>query len=89
MTGCTPGDGSENEAKTAQKPEFPRFLMRVNGEEKFMSIQEAGVNFDNGFVQVEIGGLVLLDGEEFCVRRITPAEESEISDIADRHSSSK
>jgi len=80
-------DDAPEEDEVTQKHEFPRYLMRFNGEEKFMSIQEAGMDFDNGFVRVEIGGLVL--NEDFSVRRITSAEESEISEIADRHSSSK
>ena len=71
----------------AYAPEFPLYLMVVDGQERFMPLQEAGATYDSGWAQVDIGGKVLEAG--YRVRNITREEEAEISRIADAHSESK
>ncbi|MEX0918143.1 MAG: hypothetical protein WDZ93_03230 [Candidatus Paceibacterota bacterium] len=68
-------------------PDYPLYQMKVEGKEKFLSIGAAGVAFDNGWVDVEIGGLVL-EGPQ-SVRTITKEERERIREIADEHSASK
>lgn len=67
---------------------FPLYLMKIGEELKFLSLREAGMAYDNGWVRVEIGAIVILD-EHFSVRAITREERSEISRIADECSGEK
>lgn len=67
--------------------EFPQYLMVVDGAMEFMTLQKAGVTLDSGWHEVKIQGLVLEPGLK--VRKITPEEESRMSEIADAYSASK
>lgn len=64
-----------------------RYLMIINGERKWLPIEEAGVAYDNGFVPVTIGGYVLVGN--FIERKITNTERRKIVAIADHHSERK
>lgn len=66
---------------------FPKYEMIINGKKKYLSLQDAGIVYDNGFVQVEIGDNVL--ESDFTVRNITKKEEREIANIADEYSANK
>jgi hypothetical protein len=66
---------------------FPLYLMKINEEQKFLSMQQAGVIYDSGWDKVEIVGLVL--EANFSVRPITAEERNQIREIADKYSSSK
>lgn len=65
-----------------------KFLMVVGGVRQWMSLQEAGITFDNGWTTVEIGGYVRENGGD-VERAITSEERAEISRIADDYSASK
>lgn len=73
---------------------FPRYLMKSRPDSQapwtyeFLPLPQAGALFDSGWVQVEIGRLVLMD-DTLSVREMTGADECAISDAADRHSESK
>lgn len=72
---------------TENQPGFPKYKMMVNGEERWLPLQEAGRIYDYGMVPVHIGGRVLeFTGE---VRDITDEERGDIVDIADQWSESK
>lgn len=75
------------DASVTQEQDFPRFLMRIGEEMKFLPMHEAGVMFDSGWVRVEIGGIVL--NADYSARIITLDERDEISRIADEHSANK
>jgi hypothetical protein len=66
---------------------FPLYLMVVNGKNKWLSLYGAGVQYDNGFIPVSIGGRVL--EEKGTEREITAEERRKIADIADEYSGSK
>jgi hypothetical protein len=72
---------------TTQSREFPRYLLSIEGQKKFVTMQEAGVLYDSGHLRVECLDLVL--GADFSVRGITHEEISEMCRIADAHSASK
>lgn len=67
--------------------EFPKYSMIVDGKESYMTMHDAGVMYDNGHHNVDIGGKVLLS--DFTIRDITRNEEEEIRKIAVAHSESK
>ena len=64
-----------------------RYLMIIDGDRKWLPIEEAGVAYDNGYAPVTIGGYVLVG--DFIERKITNAERRKIVAIADKHSESK
>lgn len=66
---------------------YPLYLMLVDGDRRWMSLREAGITFDSGWVKVEIGGWVR--DTETTERPITQEERNRISEIADEWSSSK
>lgn len=70
-----------------QLPDWPKYLMRIDDQYKFMRIGEAGVWFDSGWHKVDIERFVL--NEDLSVRLITDKEKRKISDLADAHSESK
>ncbi len=67
--------------------QFPLFLLKIDGKQKFLTMREAGIMFDSNFSNVENMRLVL--EEDFSVRDITKEETSQMSEIADEHSASK
>ena len=63
------------------------YLMVVNGERHWMTLNQAGKVYDSGWYPVSIGGQVMdEDGKE---RDITDEERKRIADIADECSASK
>jgi hypothetical protein len=67
-----------------------QYLMIVYGEkkeERWLSLQEAGVLYDNGYLNVEIGGRVR--EPDNLTRPISQEERDKIRDIADQVSGSK
>lgn len=67
--------------------EFPQYLMVIDGNMEFMTLQRAGVMLDSGWQQVRIQGFVL--EADLKVRNITSEEEQKLQDIADNYSASK
>ncbi len=64
-----------------------KYLMRINGEERYLSLYDAGVVYDSGHLRVEFGDSVLsADGS---VQPMTQKDKDKISEAADRHSESK
>jgi hypothetical protein len=61
--------------------------MNIGGRRVFLPLEDAGITYDNGFLPVEIMGMVLEDDD--TVRDITDEERNKIRDIADEHSASK
>jgi hypothetical protein len=70
-----------------QSADFPKFLMKIGGNRKFLSLSEAYIAFDSGFLYVEFGRYVL--NEDFSVRKMTEEDKKKISDAADEYSASK
>lgn len=70
-------------AETKKKPvaDFPKFLMRIDGKQKFMPMQEAGVACSSLFCHIRVGSVLEAD---YSVRSITPAERDEMIAIADQ-----
>ena len=66
---------------------FPRYLMKINGNRRFLPFNEAYAIYDSGFAKVEFGHYVL--NEDFSVRRMTNEDRSKISNAADKHSGNK
>lgn len=66
---------------------FPLYQMHVGSEQHWLSLREAGITYDNGFIPVSIGGLVL-EGAGMT-RDITDEERARIAAIADEYSGSK
>ncbi|MBX4211099.1 hypothetical protein KW783_03985 [Candidatus Parcubacteria bacterium] len=64
------------------------YLILINSQEHWMTIDEAGKRFDSGTAAVEIGNKVMVQatGE---TRLITDEEHGFIAKIADSHSASK
>ena len=75
MTEASPGDV------------FPLYKMLIDGQEQWLPLRRAGVAYDSGWSNVEIGGLVLESAG--LAREITIEERGQISDIADEYSASK
>ena len=71
----------------SQSNEFPKYLMKINGERKFLSLRDAYVAYDSGFTHVEFGRYVL--NEDFSVRKMTIEDTSKISNAADKYGASK
>jgi len=67
--------------------ELPKYLMKVNGNMKFLSFTDASIAYDNGWVRVEFGPYVL--GKDYSIRKMSDEERLEISDAADEYSMSK
>lgn len=70
-----------------QQGEFPKYLMTIDGDRRFLSFHEAAAAFDSGSHQVKFGRYVL--GVDFRVRKMTQEDRDKISRAADDHSSSK
>lgn len=68
--------------------EFPQYLMKQRASRKdawtysFHPFRELGRIYNNGFVEIEIGYLVILDENLNC-RSITEEERSKIVEAAD------
>ncbi len=71
----------------SEKTEYPKYLMKVNGDRKFFPFAEAAAIYDSGHERVEFGRYVL--NEDFSVRKMTDEEKWKISRAADEYSHSK
>ncbi len=67
--------------------DFPKYLMKIDGERKFLSFRDAYVAYDLGFVPVEFGRYVL--NADFSVQKMTEEDKSEISYAADKYNAGK
>lgn len=67
--------------------EFPKYLMRVNGERRFLTFRNAYIALNSGFDHVTFGRYVL--NEDDSVRKMTGEDRSKISNAADKYSASK
>jgi len=70
-----------------QSAEFPKYLMKIDGDRKFLSFRNASVAYNSGHARVEFGIYVL--NEDFSVRKMTSEDQSNISTAADEYSASK
>lgn len=75
------------EMLTSPRPRYPLYLMKADDEFQLLTLREAGVLYDNGFIRVDFGNFVLEDGPK--IRLMTDDEKREISRIADEYSESK
>jgi len=66
---------------------FPRYLMKIDGKRKFLSLGEAAVAYDSGLVRVSFGRYVL--HEDFTVVPMSEKDKRRISDAADEYSANK
>lgn len=71
----------------SEKGAYPRYAMQVGKEKKWLPLREAGIAYDNGWMDVSICGEVM--EETGTVRDTTDEERKKISDIADEYSESK
>ena len=67
---------------------FPKYLVNMGGNKRFLSINETGKAWDCGHCEVTIDDHLVLE-EDFSLRDITPTENRLIDDIADEYSASK
>ena len=67
--------------------DFPKYLIKINGDLRFLPFREAYVTYDSGYAKVELGRYVL--NEDFSVREMTDEDRSMISAAADEYSASK
>ncbi len=73
---------------TSASCEFPKYLLITNGEPRFYSMSAAGRAWDNGWADVKMGEVVLLDADGRC-RKMTPSDCRAIENAADEYSGSK
>lgn len=71
----------------SESTDFPKYLMKINGNRKFLTFRDAYVAFDSGSNRVEFGRYVL--NENFSVRKMTDEDMTKISETADKYSESK
>ncbi len=67
--------------------QFPKYLMKINGDRRYLSFGEACAAYDSGTRKVEFGRYVL--DSDFRVREMTDEDRSKISRGADEHSDAK
>ncbi len=67
--------------------QFPKYLMKIDGNRRYLTFEEAAAAYNSGMSQVEFGRHVL--NEDFTVRLMTTEDMSRISCAADRYSASK
>lgn len=70
-----------------KQSEFPKYLMKIDGQRKFLTFHEAAAAYDSGSARVEFGRHVL--NEDLSIRKMTQEDRGGISRAADDHSSSK
>lgn len=72
---------------TTQPPEFPKFLVIVDGRKQYLKLGLAAQALNNGFARVEVGREVL--EADFTIRPITVDERRRIDNIADEWAAAK
>jgi len=78
---------AKKETPKPESEEFPKYLMKVGGDRKFVTFREAYVLYDSGLVRVDFGRYVL--EKDFSVRPMTDKDKAKISEAADEYSASK
>lgn len=81
------GKVREARLQATKSKDFPKYLLKVDGQRKFYTFAEAYVLYDSGMVKVEFGRYVLY--EDFTVRKMDESDKSAISKAADKYSESK
>lgn len=71
----------------SESANFPKYLMKINGNRKFLTFKEAFVAYDSGSADVKFGQYVLK--EDFSVRKMNDDDRSRIIKAADEYSASK
>lgn len=71
----------------SKRLDFPKYLMKVNGDRMFLTFREAYVAYNSGSDKVEFGRYVL--DENFHVRKMTEEDRDKISDAAEAYDASK
>ncbi len=66
----------------AKPTEFPKYLMIINGNLKFLSLRDAAEVNDSGFGRIEFGKLVL--SENFTVSEMSDEHKALIRSFGDR-----
>mgnify|MGYP001613841183 FL=1 len=74
-------------AKAEAPNQFPKYLMKGNGQRKFFTFSEAVVVYDSGSCKVSFGQYIL--HADFSVEKMTDADKAMISEGADRYSAGK
>ena len=85
--GSQVGTTSSDAAKPVTSTSFPKYLMKIDGQRKFLSLSEAGRAYDSGFTKVDFGRYIL--NADFTVRPMEESDRVNISEAADKHSESK
>ena len=67
--------------------DFPKYLMRVDGRQRFLNLAEAARAYTYCHVIVDFGCLVL--HRDLSVDKMTHGDRRKISDAADRYAASK
>ena len=73
--------------KAEDTNDFPKYLMKVDGERKFFNFREAYVMYDSGSINVEFCRYVL--NADFSVRKMTNEDKAKISEAADKYGEGK
>ena len=71
------------------RADWPKYLMLINDDRKWMPIRLAGITYDYGWADVRIGGFVREESDPDRERPITEEERRQIRQIADDYSASK
>jgi len=83
------GDFSERFVwRRASKPprgSFPQYHLIVEGQDKWLPLEDAGATYDSGFVRVDLGQWVL-DGPDNAPRRMSDIDREAIRNAADVYS---
>ncbi len=67
--------------------EFPKYLMKIGRNRKYLPLGEAAKAYDCGHADVRFGRYVL--NEDYSVREMTNEDRDQISKAADNYSASK
>ncbi len=70
-----------------KQSEFPKYLMKIDGQRKFLTFHEAAAAYDSGSARVKFGRYVL--NADYSARKMTPEDKDRISRAAEAQSSSK
>lgn len=68
-------------------PQFPKYLLKVNGKRVFYNFSDAVVLLDSGFENVEFGRYVL--NADFSVSLMTKGDREKLLKAADEYGFSK
>ena len=83
----TYGDLRKSLEQQLLNPEFPKYLMKINGQRQFLPLDKAAAAYDSGHDQVSFGRYVL--NADFSVGLMEEADRKRVSDAAGEYSGSK